>query len=370
MSFQYRDIGPVVIGEFTVGTVTDIVSLAQVPEESGFIIGDGSVAFRIIISPAASVAGGPGFFEVIGGVGAKAPVVSVSAHFAVHIEVVKQDEFLCQLMLIGGHLSSKKQQTRIPVSSGHVCEHLVIGAVFLDDIENIFDRRGIAYLHGYGVPSLSFCTFFLLLGIWAIAVNLTGESSQCCFVRFGEDAHFTLEQSANVFCFPFLLFIAALIIYLFLSADRIRAVRVGSRRISFSVSNEEFFPYQFHLGRIPAGRDESFGRARPRIAHIKYGEAVVVRIGDIKCALVVAQCHAVAGRSARCIGEEGRIQGLHCFSALHVSDGYGIVIGVGNIEVSAIPGKGHFIGIVTDIDRIFDPHVPGISYKNFISSPE
>jgi hypothetical protein len=47
--------------------------------------------------------------------------------------MIQQDEFPCQLVVIGRHLLAEHDQRRIPVAFFDVAEHLVVGTVLLDD---------------------------------------------------------------------------------------------------------------------------------------------------------------------------------------------------------------------------------------------
>ena len=94
------------------------------------------------------VADHPAALFVIGGHGGVAPTVAVHADLAVAVEVVEQDEIAGELVVVGRDLFAIHANARVAVASGfaggvfEVAEDLVVGAVLLDDVENVFDRAG------------------------------------------------------------------------------------------------------------------------------------------------------------------------------------------------------------------------------------
>src|SRR5262245_47539763 len=100
MIFQYRNIGLGIICKFAIGEVAYAGALTMVPNEYFFVIGNSPVTFRIICAATASIVGRPGFLQIIGGIGAHAPVVSISAHFPIYIKIIEQYEFTRQCMQV------------------------------------------------------------------------------------------------------------------------------------------------------------------------------------------------------------------------------------------------------------------------------
>src|SRR5207302_3009161 len=95
---------------------------------------------------------------VFGGEGGGGPVVPVGTGFRIHEEAVEQTETLRQRVMIGsndltraagtlcGDAISENGKGRfavgsVPVAgSFHVAEHLIISAIFLDDVNDVLDR--------------------------------------------------------------------------------------------------------------------------------------------------------------------------------------------------------------------------------------
>ena len=99
-------------------------------------------------APIAPVAKRPGPLDEVGGISAHRPFVSVGADLAVDVEVVEQHELAGQGVVVGRDGLGEEAKVRVAVAFGHVAEDLVVGAVFLDDVDDILDRRGIADLGG------------------------------------------------------------------------------------------------------------------------------------------------------------------------------------------------------------------------------
>ncbi len=111
------------------------------------------VAVVVVVNPgAARVGQGPVAGDVVGVVGHRRPGMAVGRDVSVAVEVVEQHELLGQLVVVGRHVAPEHHQRRVAVASGHVAEDLVVGAILLDDVEHVLDRRRVADL-GWGSRS-------------------------------------------------------------------------------------------------------------------------------------------------------------------------------------------------------------------------
>ena len=54
-------------------------------------------------------------------------------------------------MVVGRDLFREKAEARIAVAFLHVSEYLVVGAILLDDVDNVLDRTGVAHFLRDGV---------------------------------------------------------------------------------------------------------------------------------------------------------------------------------------------------------------------------
>ena len=88
----------------------------------------------------------PVLLDVVGGVGGVGPLVAVGAHFAVAVEVVEQHELLGDGVVVGRDLAAEQAQARVAVALGDIAEDLVVGAVLLDDVDDVLDGRAGAHL--------------------------------------------------------------------------------------------------------------------------------------------------------------------------------------------------------------------------------
>ena len=72
----------------------------------------------------------------------------VVADLGVDVEVVEQHELARQGVGVGRRILAEEAEARIAVSRRQVAEDLVVGAVLLDDVEDVRDRRGVADARG------------------------------------------------------------------------------------------------------------------------------------------------------------------------------------------------------------------------------
>ncbi len=63
------------------------------------------------------------------------------------VVVVEQHELLRKRVVVRRHVAPEQHERRIAVPLRHVSEHLVIGAVLLDDVEDVPDRGGLPEVH-------------------------------------------------------------------------------------------------------------------------------------------------------------------------------------------------------------------------------
>ena len=81
----------------------------------------------------------PGFLHEIGRVSAHSPFMAIGADFRIDIEIVQQNELARQRMMIWRDLLGKQAKLRIAIPFGHVAEHLIVGAIFFNHVDHIFN---------------------------------------------------------------------------------------------------------------------------------------------------------------------------------------------------------------------------------------
>src|ERR1044071_9360861 len=119
------------------------MTAAKIPE----VTGGRDLHFVIAGEPAMlGIRKNPGALIEISGNGGVAPAVTVSADFAVAIEIIEQDIIAGQLMLIGRYFFDVHAEVGIAVPDRfafgvfEIAKDLIVGAIFFDDVEDV-DRK-------------------------------------------------------------------------------------------------------------------------------------------------------------------------------------------------------------------------------------
>ena len=103
---------------------------------------------RIRDAAVAAIAQGPDPLDEIGGISPHRPFMAVGADLALDVKVVQEHELAGQGVVVGRDGLGEQADVRIAVAFFHVAEDLVVGAVFLDDVDDVLDRRRLADLGG------------------------------------------------------------------------------------------------------------------------------------------------------------------------------------------------------------------------------
>jgi hypothetical protein len=82
--------------------------------------------------------------DEIARVSAHGPLVTVGADGGFRVKIVEQDEVTGQLMLVRRHFFREQTEVRVAVAFLHVAQDLIVRAVLLDDVEDIFDGARVA----------------------------------------------------------------------------------------------------------------------------------------------------------------------------------------------------------------------------------
>src|SRR5580704_12269239 len=82
----------------------------------------------------------PSLLVVIGGVRGVGPGMAILAHLAVTKEVVQQNKSFGQGVVVGRYFTPENSEPRIAVAARFVAQHLIVGPILLDDVENMVDR--------------------------------------------------------------------------------------------------------------------------------------------------------------------------------------------------------------------------------------
>ena len=159
-------------------------------------------------------------------------------------EVVEGHEPLRQRMVVGRDRTGKKRQLRIAIGVRQVAQHLIIGAVFLHDVDHVADVR-LQEGHGLEVRGIRLGHEAVVLG------HLAGELTQCRRRRRGQG------QKARLFKLPHIGVRAGA----GLLGDR-RVAAAGAdigARVALTVDHIDLLAVRAHghRRRIPAGRDQA-----------------------------------------------------------------------------------------------------------------
>ena len=142
-------------GEFAVVAQRLAVGEGVVPDEAGGRIGQ---RVHVVVFHAVRVAAreaGEGAFHVVGGEGGVGPLMAVGAEDAGAVGVVEQHELAGQLVLVGRDALAEDAEGRVAVALFHVAQHLVVGAVLLDDVDDVLEDARFAHALGHGARRLA-----------------------------------------------------------------------------------------------------------------------------------------------------------------------------------------------------------------------
>ncbi len=200
-------------------------------------------ALVVVRAAARRVVGRHRLLEIVGRVRGHRPVVAVGAHFGVHEEAVEQPEPVGERVMVHRDGSREEHEARIPVALRVVAEHLIVGAVFLDDVDHVLERR-IARPRAARGPSVG-------------RRHASRESRERVAARFRQRHahHGAGDRVERILIGP---------------ADlRIRSARIGDRPPAFAARDFELVADDEQRRWIPSRRNSSgelvvAGRARPR----------------------------------------------------------------------------------------------------------
>ena len=103
-------------------------------------IGQGVLAAFVARGRIAAGESGEGFFHVIRGQGAVAPLVAVGTFAPATIGVVQQDKFVDGLVLVGGDVFAEEAEGSVALAFLDVPKDLVVGSVLLDNIYDMLEH--------------------------------------------------------------------------------------------------------------------------------------------------------------------------------------------------------------------------------------
>ena len=188
-------------GAFAVVAIRDAVAPAQIPDVAvrghvHFLVAEKFSVPRVGENPSALIE--------VGRDRRVAPTVPVHAHFAVAVEIVEQDKIARELVMVGRDFFTVEREVRVAVAEGpslrisQIAEHLVVGAVLLDDVEDVPDRaRGADFRRDHAVVFRR-GAHELSGAIRRVAAHLFGERGHLFRVRFFDARNRAIDHARDV----------------------------------------------------------------------------------------------------------------------------------------------------------------------------
>ena len=114
-----------------------------IPDEPCGRVGNGVGAIRRVaaIEPAHVL------FDIVGDVAFIRPLVALSAEGSVAIQIIEQHELLSQRVMIRRDLGAEHGERRVAVTALQIAQHLIVGAVLFDDVDDVLEQRTLARPH-------------------------------------------------------------------------------------------------------------------------------------------------------------------------------------------------------------------------------
>ena len=220
----------------------------------------GKISLVVVSAFLAAVADLPGFFVVVGGDGCHRPLVAVAGDFSAVIEIIKDAELQSELVQVGSDVLAVHHQRGISVAGFDIAKDLIVGAIFLEDVDHVTD--GIGTLSEVDAAGVALEEVVLL--------NLASECGEVLFrVGYFQARQRSVQKSWDV-GFLFLTFLGGCV------ARKI----VGASALSFGGCNQEIVARCSKRAGVPAGRDETHAFDRNGIARQLVG--IEAGVGDIE----------------------------------------------------------------------------------------
>ncbi len=260
---------------FAVVAEREAFAAAKVPEKPG----GGGFHFFVAGKPAVSgVADHPAALFVVGGHGGVAPAMAVHADFAIAVKIVEEDVVASELVVVRTHSVAINGEARIAVAGGfaggvfEIAEDLVVGAIFFDDVKNVFDRAARADVVRYDAVAFDGGGAKVVGRVRRVALDLSGVVAHLFGAGSIDKRNGALDGVTDV--------IEQNVTDAALGAQFPGIVR--ARVLAFAVADEKRFVVgtDNQCRGIPAGGNETVDGRRGGIADVHDGDVVVVGVGN------------------------------------------------------------------------------------------
>ena len=124
------------MAELAIAHVVDPVTTAVVPKIPGRRGCEPLVRLGLT---SAAVAGRPSLFGKVGCISTVRPLVAVFGNFPVDVKVIENHRLVRKLMRVWSDVIAEQHQVGIAVAAAQATKHLIVGAVFANDVQNVLD---------------------------------------------------------------------------------------------------------------------------------------------------------------------------------------------------------------------------------------
>ncbi len=126
-----------------------VAELAEIAD--GFAVADGVVPNKTrrgiderIAAAVTARPAGEAALHVIRDHGGISPFMAIGAQDAAAVSVIQQHKIADELVFIRRHALAELNEVGIAVAFGHVAENLVVGTIFLDDVNDVLEHARLA----------------------------------------------------------------------------------------------------------------------------------------------------------------------------------------------------------------------------------
>ena len=249
----------------------------------------------------------------------------------------------------GADSSPNRSRLGSPLPLGEAAEHLVVGAVLLDHVDHVLDRRRVARMQRddgrlRGARDADLVTLVeAVVGddLIGVCLKLVGRVR----VRHGDLGQRALDHGGDVLVRP---------------ASIRRSVRVGSAGVgagpqALGVEDVQLLAVvgQEQGGRVPGRRDQALDLVVALLGTQGDDRHVVVRgVGDVEGLAVRGHGQGVGAAALPGAGVRRQVDGPHDHVLGGVDDRDDVAVRVGDVQLIADGVQGHRVGVRADLDAV------------------
>jgi hypothetical protein len=262
-------------------------------------------------------------------------------------------------VVIGCNFLAENSKSRVAVPLAEIAQHLVVRAIFLNDVEYVLDGRPDSDVTRYhGRRRRSFGRHQLIVVVRRIVVHLFGPRRQVSLqLTEIDNLHAALLQALD-----------RAVAFRTRWQRAARTANVGVRPHALAVSHIELSGANCQRGGVPAHGQKSKHFTFRALGDPYYGDIVVIGVGDEQHLVVAVERQRVRRGAFGRIRRQRGGDALDHLPRLRIDHRHRVVVGAGD-EQAAILGKRHVIGIVADCDSPGDTQRIDIHEAYRIAAP-